>query len=144
MVYRERMAHGKKTGGKNFAKGQSGNPGGRPKLEGDLREMMKERRLAIVTEIHRQLELPFETIHKMTEDKSLPAQVFLIARILTQAANKGCHFKATFIFENALAPVPKAISFVDDEGKTYRPLATVSTTELLGFFEALQKKKESK
>lgn len=35
------MAKGKKTGGKNFQKGKSGNPGGRPALPDDLKAARK-------------------------------------------------------------------------------------------------------
>ena len=106
--------------------------------------MLKDKRLEIVTEIHRQLDLTFAEVHAMTEDRSLPAKTFLIARIIAQAANAGDPMRANFIFENALAPVPKAVSFVDEDGKAYRPLQGVSTQDLLSFYQALQKKKASK
>lgn len=135
------MARGKKTGGKNFKKGVSGNPlGGAVRaIDPDIRKMMKQRRTEFVVEMQRQLRLRFEEVQELGKDFSLPSDVLLVSRLIQKAVSASDVGRAAFILDNAFGPQPKPLKLVDDEGDAYRPLATVPTEQLLLVFAELRR-----
>jgi hypothetical protein len=53
------MATGKKTGGRGFKKGQSGNPGGRPALPDEIKAITRETKPQIIEAYYKLATMPF-------------------------------------------------------------------------------------
>ena len=135
------MAKGKKTGGKDFTPGVSGNPQGRPKESPNIRELLKEKRVEFIQETHKLFQMSGPDVDAISQDSSVPMLTALIARTMSIAFNKGCKDRFEFLVNNSMAALPKSVELSDSDGKPIRPLAEVPTEKLLEFFEALASKK---
>lgn len=104
------MATGFKTGGRNFKKGQSGNPNGRPGLPKELREAMKmtkkefsELMIKYLQSTHAELKNSLENSQTKTLDK-------IVISIILNAIKNGDEKRLDFLMTRI---VGKAKSEVD-------------------------------
>ena len=102
------MAHGRKTGGRNFQKGQSGNPKGmNSKAITEARKLNK----ALVTELlNKFINMPtcdlVDFVRRNTKEQgSDPTIETLVASILIKAINEGDQARLNFILDRLIGKV---------------------------------------
>lgn len=102
------MAHGRKTGGRNFQKGQSGNPKGmNSKGITEARKLNK----ALVTELlNKFINMPtcdlVDFVRRNTKEQgSDPTIETLVASILIKAINEGDQARLNFILDRLIGKV---------------------------------------
>ena len=96
------MAKGKKTGGKDFEPGQSGNPSGRPKLPLDLQQARKLNSSEFERLLNKFLYLTKNEILKICQDERTPIIEILIGSIVIKAIENGDQTRLAFILERLL------------------------------------------
>lgn len=79
------MAKGKKTGGKDFAPGVSGNPNGRPPVPADIRAARDLNRVEFDALSNTLLRFTKKELDELLKDKDTPALTIIIARIVRSA-----------------------------------------------------------
>jgi hypothetical protein len=83
------MAKGKKTGGKNFPPGVSGNPGGRPPLPDDVRIARDAARGEYDRIVARLISVPADQLEALAKNKKTPALERAVAKTLYVAGRSG-------------------------------------------------------
>lgn len=83
------MAKGKKTGGRNFRKGQSGNPDGRPPLPPEIRALRKSMGDDLIDHLAVALYLSPHQITEKLKSKQISAIEALTLRFVQKAIASG-------------------------------------------------------
>lgn len=102
------MAIGKKTGGRNFAPGKSGNPKGRPRLPVDIKGARELNRLELERMLNAYAFKSLAQIKQATKDSSLPIFEGIIAQILLKAHQGGDIWRADFVLNRLIGRVREA------------------------------------
>lgn len=131
------MAKGKKTGGKDFPKGVSGNPKGSPGLPKDLRDARRLGQLELERAINRLIYLSRAELRAVIENPDTPMFDITIASIIAQAAQKGDQQRLDFILTRVIGRVkdqieittPKPFVIVRHSGETVELGAKVEDDE---------------
>jgi len=121
------MAHGKKTGGKNWVKGQSGNPKGASLVSREIREIKKLNKIEVEKVLNKFLfEYSLEELVKYAKDPTNPTLDAIVAKILVTAYNQGDQMRINWIFERLVGkvtekvehqlPKPTMIKLLNNEG----------------------------
>lgn len=103
------MAKGAKTGGKNFAKGKSGNPSGRPPLPAELKALRSVTNESIKDIMDLVLDRNIEEVKKIAESKKEPTLKVWLAKGVVVAAATGNMGALDPILNRILGKVPDAI-----------------------------------
>jgi hypothetical protein len=103
------MAKGKKTGGRDFKPGQSGNPKGGPGLPKDLREARKLGQLELERAVNRLIYLSRSELRAVIENPDTPMFDITIASIIAQAAQKGDQQRLEFVLNRIIGRVKDQI-----------------------------------
>lgn len=105
------MAKGKKTGGKSFKKGESGNPNGRPSLPDDVKEAREINKIELERILNKYIHMTFKQIQKVCADDATPVLDLMICKIIGEAIKKGDQVKLGFILDRLpVGPVKKTIN----------------------------------
>lgn len=108
------MAKGKKTGGRNFEAGQSGNPNGRPKLPSELKKARAEHGLNLERAIGKYLTLAPNLVQEASNSTSITMLDALVAKIITKAYENADIWRLKMILEYVgVNPLPSTP--IDDE-----------------------------
>lgn len=83
------MAKGKKTGGKDWQPGQSGNPKGMTPLTPDQREIRKISKTQIIDLYNKMLTIPAQELAEIAKDKTRQGIELLVARVVIDGITKG-------------------------------------------------------
>ena len=115
------MASGKKTGGKDFQPGQSGNPKGRPPLPDDLkraRALLKEdfERCA-----HQLLQMTHQQLDELLKDKTSNLLQLMVAGIMGKAISQGDQVRLNFLLDRIIGPLPKSVELSAPGGERLFP-----------------------
>lgn len=118
---------GKKTGGRNFAKGQSGNPNGRTPLPQEVREFREAARKDVVEEIKYLWSLSISDLNQIIgkpkkfnengeeeetaeeEENKTPALRVAIAKVIVNAARDGNMFNLDRILDRVIGKVKEEV-----------------------------------
>jgi single-stranded DNA-specific DHH superfamily exonuclease len=122
------MAKGKKTGGKDFKPGESGNPKGRPALPGDVREARRLTRIEFEKTINRFLFMTLDQITEHLNDPATTALDQLVGRIVANAIRNGDHLRSEFLLSRTIG---KAADAADLENEEKQKLQSLTNAELL-------------
>ena len=99
------MAKGKKSGGKSFVKGESGNVNGRPILPQDLLESRKLNKIEVSRIISKYMNIPICDILHAVESPDSTALESVIAKLITEAHKHGDHNRLNFLFDRMIGKV---------------------------------------
>lgn len=126
------MAKGKKTGGRDFEPGESGNPSGRPNLPEEIKQGRKLNNLELEYILTKYLRCSSAFLMEASRDVTLPALDQIAIRIILKAIESGDHFRMNFILERLVGKAPD------------RSLEGEATSVLTTFVEIIRKAKEIK
>jgi hypothetical protein len=90
-----------------FKKGQSGNPGGRPKLDPVLRKIKEINAIEVKRIISRYVQMTKAELTEALKNPDIPMIDLHIATILSMGAKQGDYSRLGFLFERLIGPVPK-------------------------------------
>jgi hypothetical protein len=110
------VARGKKTGGKDFYKGQPGGPG-RPPLPEDIkkaRELNKDELTRVLNDF---IYLSKGEIEEKILNSSTPMLELLVASILKKGIDFGDHMRLSFLLDRLVGKVKEV---VEHEGEGFR------------------------
>lgn len=111
------MPKGLKVGGRDWVKGQSGNPKGRPKLPMTITEIRKKVGQDLVLYINQMLGKSLPELKEIAEDKTGKYQSFIqiIASCLHKAAFKGEPDRMDMLLNRVIGKVKEKYEFSGDE-----------------------------
>lgn len=116
---------GKKSGGKNWKPGQSGNPNGRPLLPGDIKESRKFNAIEATRIITRYLCMTALEIAAAVENPNTTAMELVLAKVIVEAGKTGDYQRLNFLFDRTIGkvsdklkvtlPKPTVIKLIDED-----------------------------
>lgn len=112
------MAIGKKTGGRNFPKGMSGNPGGRPKLPKDVAEAKRVTNNEMILLFNKLMFITDAEIKAVLANPKTPKVERILARVLDKADIHGDHTRLEFL-------LTRTIGKVKDQVEVSLPVPTI-------------------
>jgi hypothetical protein len=111
------VAKGKKTGGRDFQPGQSGNPKGPAPLPEDIKAARKLTPLEFERAVNKFLFWSREAIEAAAKDTSLPALDAWVIRIILKATVKGDERPMSFLLERLIGKVKERIEHSAGDGE---------------------------
>ena len=123
------MAKGKKTGGRNFKKGKSPNPSGRPPVSEEIKQIrtMNSKEMAVIGS--RLLNLPRGQLKPIAEGKAGTVLEVIVARILFKAMQSGDEKRLEAVLNRVIGKAPDKIEFTGAGGGPIQALVD-ETSEL--------------
>lgn len=115
------MATGRKTGGRNFAPGQSGNPKGAPKKGIKQARQMTATMFSEI--VLRYMDFTLEDINKAFIDPKTPALDLIVLKILHESIKKGDNIRMNFLLERTIGKVKDVIDHQSSD-KSMSPAVT--------------------
>lgn len=110
------MAIGKKTGGRDFKKGECGNPNGRPPLPADLKASRSVNQAEFERVLNRYLFLKREELKELAKDMTLPTLDHLAIALLTATIDTGDYKRFNFLLERTIGKVKTVVEVVGNNG----------------------------
>ncbi len=101
---------GKKTGGRNWKLGQSGNPAGRIKIPDDVKEARKFNAAEATRIITKYLYMNSSELELAITDPETPAMELMLAKIIKKSAEAGDHFRLNFLLDRTIGKVTEKIN----------------------------------
>lgn len=138
------MAIGKKTGGRNFEPGKSGNPKGRPRLPEDIKEARALNQIELTRILNKYLYMPIEEIKRELAKPNTPALEVAVGKVLAAAINKGDQKRLDFILSRTVGSVKKVYEVTGAGGSPLLPYLSMTPDERRARIEALSKRREGK
>jgi hypothetical protein len=96
------VAKGKKTGGRDYPKGVSGNPAGRPPVPADLLEARALTSTEFDRIANRLLELTKDELNAVLQNPKTPVKILMVARIARSAAWSSDPKRAGFFLDRLI------------------------------------------
>jgi hypothetical protein len=103
------MAVGKKTGGRNFVKGQSGNPNGRPRVPQDVKDLRIENRQEVERLVSLYCKVPDWKLNEVIADREADAIDKLVCRVILRGIARGDQSTLGFLTDFIFGARPKEI-----------------------------------
>ncbi len=100
------MAKGRKTGGKNFPKGTSGNPKGRTPVPPEVKEARKYTSAELELSMTKLLTMPLEDLKEVSENPRSSTIDSILSKILLRARRDGSYSHVNFFIERMFGKVP--------------------------------------
>lgn len=102
------MAKGKKTGGRNFKPGQSGNPNGRPRTPPEQKALRRFNRSYLEERLNELLMLPPTTLAALKQNRATPMIDLMIIATIERAVESGDYHRVSFLIEQLIGkPIPR-------------------------------------
>lgn len=138
------MARGKKTGGKNWTKGKSGNPKGRPEIPEEILRAQQMNQVDVARTISRLLRCSIAFLELLAKDKNASGMDTTCAEIVLKAKKFGDPRRLDFMFNRSIGkvPLPKADAPDNPIGTTYVDFIKLATAVKDGNAPAEPKKEE--
>lgn len=114
------MAKGKKTGGKNFRPGQSGNQRGAPVLPADIVEARKLNRTELERVLNKYIYMTKAEIVRAAQSPDTPAMELMIASLISKGTNEGDPRRLGFLFEYLGFIVTKKVDMSANHNTTFK------------------------
>jgi hypothetical protein len=98
------MARGRKTGGRDFPKGISANPAGRPRLPEDLRVARASNRIELDRTSSAYLKMSLHDLRAQASDEGAPTFDLLVARFILRAVEEADRNRFSLIIDRFAGP----------------------------------------
>lgn len=121
------MTMGRKTGGRDWVKGQSGNPAG-SKLPEDIKEGRKINRMEVERVFNKLMNAAKDELISIGNDPKTPILEAITARVMAKAYNQGDHQRLNFLLDRLVGKVKETIEHV---GPKVRILEKADGTKLI-------------
>lgn len=119
----------RKTGGRDFKPGQSGNPNGRPMLPADVKQLRELTAIEFTRVVNKYLEMTKSQITEAVQDPKTPALELMVATIMHKAVVGGDHYRLGFILDRCIGKVKEVPEMTPTQ------FAGLSDTEKLKLFK---------
>jgi hypothetical protein len=103
-----------------FKKGQSGNPGGKPKGREDLKKIKLMSKDDVSRLLQKIMNMPIDDIKAMVKDPKTPALELMFARLIDKALSEGDRSRLDFLMERTVGKV------VEEKNVNVRPVTYVT------------------
>jgi hypothetical protein len=103
------MAKGKKTGGRDFVKGTTPNPKGRPKIPEELKKIRKMNRDRLEIIVSKYLAMNFIDLNQVVKDPNTSALDHMIVQIIIKSITTGDHARFNAIMDRVVGKVKDQI-----------------------------------
>lgn len=110
------MAKGRKTGGRNFRKGQSGNPKGPIPLPEDIREARKVTQIDFERIANKYLFARKDEIAKASADPNTPVIELMISSIIHKAVVEGDERRLEFLLSRLIGKIVQPVAHSGPDG----------------------------
>lgn len=100
---------GKKKGGRDWVKGQSGNPAGRPKLSPEIKQLRIEKREEVEMLVSLYCKMPDWKLHEVIADREADTIDKLVCRVILRGIAKGDQTTLGFLTDFIFGARPKEI-----------------------------------
>lgn len=101
---------GRKTGGRDFKPGQSGNPNGRPKLPEEVKEAKRLTAAELELKLTEFLKKSREELYAIAKDPKSTGMDALVASIMTFGVSKGDHMRMEFLLNRLIGKVKEQVN----------------------------------
>jgi hypothetical protein len=101
---------GKKTGGRDFVPGVSGNPAGRPPLPEEIKDARSQSKEKIERALHEIAFKKMDEIKAILDSPHSPAMDMIVAKIIQRAVETGDTLRAGFILDRMIGKVAENIN----------------------------------
>lgn len=107
------MATGKKTGGKDFKKGNPGRPKGSVVVPKAVKEM---NRVEVEKLITKYMKMNRTALAKVAKNLKTPTVDLMIIKIITTAINKGDYTRFSFLLDRTIGKVKESVDVTNSDG----------------------------
>lgn len=107
------MATGKKTGGKNFAKGNPGRPVGSVVVPKAVKDMNRQEVEKLITKY---MKMSRPKLAKVAKKLNTPTIDLMIIKIITTAINKGDYTRFSFLLDRTIGKVKESVDVTNSDG----------------------------
>lgn len=107
----------KKTGGRDFKPGESGNPNGRPPLPPDIKEARALNKVELDRVLNRFAYMPPDQIEEVLKHPETTSLETAVGKILLEAGKHGDDRRLDFIITRLVGNVPKVHEHSGPDGK---------------------------
>jgi len=108
---------------KQFKPGQSGNPGGRPKLPEDVKEARQLNRVEFERIVNRHLWMTKAQLQEAIKDPAAPLIETMVGTLIAKAIQAGDHIRLEFILCRLIGKVQERIEISTPEPFILRKLS---------------------
>lgn len=99
------MAKGKKTGGRNFKKGEVSNPLGRPKVDPAIREIRNYNKAEIERLFNEFMNVTLSELVAILRDKSRTVIELMVAKVISESIRRGDQVRFNFLLDRMVGKV---------------------------------------
>jgi hypothetical protein len=118
------MAKGMKTGGRNFQKGVSGNPNGRPKLPPEIKQIQKMSPTFVRAMINKLSRMTKDELAIHLKDPKTPVLEVTLGSIYAKAIKDGDYMRLNFLLDRTIGKVKEEVDISVTPQITYRTAMT--------------------
>jgi len=109
------MAIGKKTGGRNFKPGETGNPNGRPPVPYEIRELRKHNRLEVEETFSKYLRMTAKELEEAAKSPYTSALDGMVIAVIMKAVQNGDQWRLNFLLDRVIGKVPDRVADADGQ-----------------------------
>lgn len=118
------MAKGIKTGGRNFQKGVSGNPNGRPKLPPEIKQIQKMSPTFVRAMINKLSRMTKDELATHLKDPKTPVLEVTLGSIYAKAIKDGDYMRLNFLLDRTIGKVKDEVDISLTPQITYKTSMT--------------------
>lgn len=123
---------GRKTGGRNWEPGQSGNPNGRPKTPDDLKKALRMTKIEFQELLVKYLSFSLADLKAANENANTTALDRIVISVITNAIKKGDQQRLDFLMNRIIGKVKEEIDHTSGGGPVKAVLVLPSNGRELG------------
>lgn len=115
------MSIGRKTGGKDFLPGQSGNPAGRPPIPEEVKEYKKINQVKFIEMVNKYMFMDRASLLAMQKSPNTKAIDLMIIALIIKTVNQGDYSRLNFLLDRTIG---KVVEKIEHFGKDGGPIQT--------------------